>query len=177
MLVTEPIIQIAYVVNNIEEAAAKHHNLFGSGPFFKFERAEHTGEYRGRQVTYTHSAAFGQWGDVQLELMERFGEGPSVIHDLYPAGSDRTGIHHMTIFADDFDEVTQRLSDNGCPAISRGGLKQWNMRVNFHDTYDLYGHYLEVYEEAEGMRDFYARVKEHSVGFDGSNLVRPFDTY
>ena len=46
-----PIRQVASVINDIEEAATRHRRLSGSGPFFKFDKAERSACNLGREIT------------------------------------------------------------------------------------------------------------------------------
>ena len=42
---------------------------------------------------FDHTSAYGQWGDIMVELVQDHGTGPSVVRDLYNV--DESGLHHL----------------------------------------------------------------------------------
>ena len=88
--------QIAYAVPNAFEAAKKWAEDFGAGPFFISEHIPVTDVlYRGTPATFDHTSAYGQWGDIMVELVQDHGTGPSVVRDLY--GPNESGLHHRFV--------------------------------------------------------------------------------
>ena len=76
--------QIAYAVPDAFEAAKKWVEDFGAGPFFISEHIPVTEVlYRGTPATFDHTSAYGQWGDIMVELVQDHGTGPSVVRDLF----------------------------------------------------------------------------------------------
>ena len=85
-------IQMAYFVTDIRAAARRASETLGAGPFFVFDRIELAwGEHRGQRCDFTHSSAYGQWGDLMMELVQQDVEGPSPFRDLYNPGEE--GLH------------------------------------------------------------------------------------
>jgi hypothetical protein len=78
-----PVRQLAYKVNDLEAAAAAHHRAFGSGPFFVLRHiALSTSVNRGVERPFDHSSAYGQWGEVMVELVVQYNPDPSGLHDM-----------------------------------------------------------------------------------------------
>jgi hypothetical protein len=114
MTIHRPIVQIAYIVPEVRAAAQRWAGRVGAGPFFVFDHFELTATHDGKPAVLDHSPAFGQWGDVQVELIQ--------LHELEPApfreafGGGKIGLHHLTWFPDDLDAEGARL---GCRARRR----------------------------------------------------------
>ena len=101
--------QIAYAVPDAFEAAQRWVKDFGAGPFFVSEHIPVTDViYRGSPSTFDHTSAYGQWGDIMVELVQDHGTGPSVVRDLYNV--DESGLHHLAFFVEDIDLATKSLN-------------------------------------------------------------------
>ena len=102
--------QIAYAVPDAFEAAQRWSKDFGAGPFFIAEHIAVTDViYRGSPSSFDHTSAYGQWGDIMVELVQDHGTGPSVVRDLYYV--DESGLHHLAFFVEDIDLATKSLND------------------------------------------------------------------
>ena len=161
--------QIAYAVPDAFEAAKKWAEDFGAGPFFIAEHIPVTQVlYRGTPATFDHTSAYGQWGDIMVELVQDHGTGPSVIRDLY--GPDESGLHHLAYFVDDLTNATNFLQslgfELGMSAVA--GPTEFNLI----DTTQQLGHFIELYEPNTSLTAFYDRVKEASIHWDGENPIR-----
>jgi len=76
---SRPIRQIAYVVPDLRAAARRHAGLFGSGPYFIAEGYTDIPHiYRGEERLMSIDSALGQWGEVQIELIQPTDDRPSV---------------------------------------------------------------------------------------------------
>ena len=63
--------QIAYAVPDAFEAAKRWVKDFGAGPFFVSEHIPVTDViYRGSRSSFDHTSAYGQWGDIMVELVQ-----------------------------------------------------------------------------------------------------------
>ena len=163
--VRRPIVQIAYVVPDARDAARQWFERRGAGPFFLSEHIPVADAvYRGEPTTFDHSSAYGQWGEVMVELVQHYGDAPSV-------ATGWRGLHHVAYFADDLPAETQRMEALGYPlamtAIARGAT-----RFSFFDAVDELGHFFEVYEPSPRLLDFYAMVAATASGWDGADPVR-----
>ena len=165
-----PFVQVAYFVANAEAAARRWTRELGAGPFFllkhiPLEKVVH----RGEPAALDHTAAYGQLGSLMVELIQQHGEHPSVFRDMYPPGE--YGLHHMAYFAADFDAELARLNELGY-ATAMTAHTALGPRFAFADTTARLGHMLEIYEESQGMRGFYAMVASAARGWDGADPVR-----
>ena len=59
------IVQVAYHVVDIEQAAVWAANTLGAGPFVVSKDIELSeGVHRGESCSFVHSSAYGQWGKI-----------------------------------------------------------------------------------------------------------------
>jgi len=167
-----PVRQLAYKVNDLEAAAAAHHRQFGSGPFFV---ARHvmlaSSRHRGVERPFDHSSAYGQWGQVMVELVVQHNPDPSALHDMFPHGSGTQGLHHAALFVDDLGAAIARFESDGAPlaqlSVTTGGtaFALVDARANL-------GHMLELYEPTVLLTGSYAMVADAAKGWDGRDLLR-----
>ena len=169
-MLTRPIVQVAYFVTDARAAAERMARTFGAGPFFVIDRIELAwGEHRGASQDFLHSSAYGQWGDVMMELVQQDREGPSPFRDMYAAGEE--GIHHVATMVDSLPETYAHYAEHGFELAARAETKT-GTEFAFVDTVAALGHMVEVYERSEALLGFYGFVREASVGWDGEDPVR-----
>src|SRR5690606_25691883 len=96
------IIQMAWVVQDLERAMKAWINTNGVGPFFvaPLQNLVDRLDYRGQAVNLAATdvrLALAQAGDIQVELVEQRCDSPTFYRELVPAG--RAGLHHVAIIA------------------------------------------------------------------------------
>ncbi len=163
-------VQIAYAVPDAVAAAQQWAAEVGAGPFFVRHHIPIASvTYRGQPGAFDHTAAYGQWGDVMVELVQDHTEGPSVVRDMYPDGGG--GLHHVAFFVPDIDLATDQLNTLGhetaLAATTASGI-----RFNFLDATRTHGHMFELYERSATLAAFYAHVAAAADGWDGADPVR-----
>lgn len=169
-----PPVQIAYAVPDVDASArhwAAHH---GAGPFFVNRHiAVNQVRYRGSPGSFDHSSAYGQWGDVMVELVQDHTVGPSPVADV--VGTGGTGLHHLAFFVESIDEASAALAAQGWPEALHavtGTIERPGQVFVFHDATATLGHMVEIYEGTPRLRGFYAMVAAAAVGWDGTDPVR-----
>ena len=163
------VVQVAYAVDDVEAAAASWAERTGAGPFF----VSHHGpvaavDARGQPATFDHSSAYGQWGQLQVELVQVHPTTSASLHDVVPRSP---GLHHVTWFAADLRAEQSRLAAIGWP-VAMTARTSSGFAFAFHDARSDLGHLVEVYEPTDRVRSLYARVAEASRGWDGREPVR-----
>ena len=99
-------VQIAYVVPDIETAAHQWAEQFGAGPFLVNRHIAVTNVvHRGQPAVFDHTSAYGQWGDLMVELVHDHGTGPSVVRERFAA--HESGLHHMAYMVDHLDSALE----------------------------------------------------------------------
>lgn len=167
-----PVRQLAYAVQDVEAAALAHHRHFGSGPFFVLRHVSLASSvHRGVARPFDHSSAYGQWGGMMIELVQQHNPDPSALHDMYPHGSGREGLHHTALFVDDLDAAIARFAAEGMP-LAQLSVTQGGTAFAFVDARARLGHMLELYEPSPQLTGFYDLVAQAARGWDGSDPVR-----
>ncbi len=167
-----PVRQLAYKVNDLEAAAAAHHRAFGSGPFFVLRHiALASSVHRGVERPFDHSSAYGQWGSVMVELVVQHNPDPSALHEMFPFGSGREGLHHAALFVDDLETGIARFEADGIP-LAQLAMTEGGTAFAFVDARAQLGHMLELYEPTPQLTGFYDLVAAAARGWDGSDLIR-----
>ena len=169
MISLGPPVQIAYAVSDIFRGVDKWIKDFGAGPFFIAEHIPIKNViYRGHPSELDITVAYGQWGEIMIELVQDNGEGPSIIRDLYPP--QKSGLHHLAYFVDDMDLVSAKLVEEGY-VLAMSGQAGEN-RFQFFDAISEMGHFIEIYEPIESLKYLYERVRSASINWDGSDPLR-----
>lgn len=163
------IVQVAWVVPDLEQAALKWTRTLHAGPFFLIERPKIT-DLRHRGVARPEmdcSFALGQAGAVQVELIMQHDSGPSAYRDTVPAGG--SGFHHVAAFCDYDSEVTS-YRELGFE-IAQSGLAG-GLRYCYVDTSPAIGCMVELLDEHAPMRELFAMVASASENWDGRDPLR-----
>ena len=169
MISLGPPVQIAYAVSDIFRGVEKWIKDFGAGPFFIAEHIPIKNViYRGHPSELDITVAYGQWGEIMIELVQDNGEGPSIIRDLYPP--QKSGLHHLAYFVNDMDLVSAKLVEEGY-VLAMSGQAGEN-RFQFFDAISEMGHFIEIYEPIESLKYLYERVRSASINWDGSDPLR-----
>ena len=169
MISLGPPVHIAYAVSDIFRGVDKWIKDFGAGPFFIAEHIPIKNViYRGHPSELDITVAYGQWGEIMIELVQDNGEGPSIIRDLYPP--QKSGLHHLAYFVNDMDLVSAKLVEEGY-VLAMSGQAGEN-RFQFFDAISEMGHFLEIYEPIESLKYLYERVRRASINWDGSDPLR-----
>jgi hypothetical protein len=163
-------VQLAYHVPDPETAARDYAVSFGWGPFFLIEHiALSSCEYRGAEAAFDHSSAYGQAGDIMIELITQHDDTPSVLRDLF--AHDEIGLHHVAHFVPDLSETLRQARINGVEVALRA-CTTTGTEFAMLDTTRRLGHMVEVYEPAGGLLKFYRHVRRAAEGWDGTDPVR-----
>jgi glyoxalase/bleomycin resistance protein/dioxygenase superfamily protein len=167
-----PIVQVCWVVDDMEAAARQWVNLVGAGPFFLLPHIQLDElTYRGKPASLDQSSAVGQWGTVQVELFQQHCQNPSGAREMFAPG--QTGVQHLTWFAHDLDAETRRLNEMGFDTVMTCRLPAiGGMRLAWYDTRKVVGAMVEVYEDCELMHKFYRRVAKAAEGWSGEHPIR-----
>ncbi|MXP42869.1 VOC family protein [Allopontixanthobacter sediminis] len=169
------IFQLAYVVEDLEAALDHWINILGVGPFFRFPLPLEFDwlELHGLR-TQRHGVLAGvglaQNGPLQIELIQP-GPDPSPYRDFLEAG--REGLHHLGIYAADYDAQMAAARAAGCSVAMEGELPL--SRFAYLGTDEKFsGTMVELIEPQQAMIDLFAKIAEASVEWDGSDPIRSF---
>ena len=111
----DKVVQIGFVVRDIDEAIARYAPLFG--PFKKTpaEFAIQNASYKGAPSSpYELKVAFGHSGDLEIELIQ-WVAGDTPHRDFIQSG--REGMHHVQFRVDDCDASAAKLNAAGYETV------------------------------------------------------------
>ncbi|HEY3729971.1 MAG TPA: VOC family protein [Steroidobacteraceae bacterium] len=166
------IIQMAYVVEDIQAAMAAWVEKLKVGPWFLLDRF--TGEqpmYRGQPSRAEVKLAMSFAGHMNIELIQPGNDAPSVYREVIERRG--YGFHHWGKATAQFDDDLARYRKAGhevgfiCRVPSGG-------RVAYLDTTATLGGFVELIELGGGFEPVFSRFYRASIGWDGSDPVRPF---
>jgi catechol 2,3-dioxygenase-like lactoylglutathione lyase family enzyme len=157
----EPV-QIAYACSDVVRAAELFSASSGAGPFFVIEHiALAACRVWGRDASFDHSSAYGQWGRVMVELVEEH------TPPLVEPGS----IHHIAFMVDSLVDAAAWCDRRGWPEMLRAATAS-GQQFAFHDATGELGHLVELYEPTDRLTAFYAMVAAAAEGWSGIDPVR-----
>ena len=166
------IIQMAYIVEDIPAAMRTWSADLRVGPWFLLDHF--TGDdpvYRGQPCRADVSLAMGYAGHMQIELIQPNDEHPSVYRETRV---DRGwGFHHYGVASKDFQADIAKYEAKGyelafCAGVPTGGS------VGYLDTHGQLPGMLELIEIGPMMETVFTKFYQASLGWDGSEPVRPF---
>lgn len=107
-----PLMQIAYVVDDLHSAIEHWTGNLGVGPFLLLDQLQFTeAHYLGRPLELRMSAAMAFSGDLQIELIQQHDAAPSIFTERRPAAG---GVHHLAALTYDLEAGLDYL-------VARGG--------------------------------------------------------
>ena len=166
-------VQLAYHVPDPVEAATRLARDHGWGPFYLMEHiALETVRYRGSPGRFDHTSAYGQAGEMMVELIMQHDDSPSAFRDAFPPGAE--GLHHVAIMPEDYRATVDRFVAMGYPVATE--LRTRSGRgASFVDTRPMMGHMVEIYPVSDGVLGLYRRVADEAARWDGRTLKIELD--
>lgn len=163
-------VQIAYHVPDPERAAHRLAQRYGWGPFFLFEHIPLAScLYRGAPAHFDHTSAYGQAGELMVELITQHDDSPSVLRERFDAGA--TGVHHVARFVTDLPAALAAARADGTPVALEARTTTGTDFAMLDTVADL-GHMVELYVGEGDLLKFYRYVRRAADGWDGGNPLR-----
>ena len=165
--------QVCYLVPDIETAMAYWSTTLGVGPWYynpKVPIENYT--YRGERHTPHNSVALANSGGLQLELLQTRKDVPSMYRDFQRAG--HTGVQHFAYWTETFDADLARAEAAGFRVCMGGEVGRNGRFVYFETDPAQPGTVVELSEVAGPKGRLFTLIREASIGWDGSDPVRPF---
>ena len=172
MKTSSEIVQICFIVDDLDAAIDNWIETRNAGPFFVAKDLSGVPiDYKGTDSTLAISVAMGMAGDLQIELVEPIGNGPSVYSDMFAPG--QTGFHHVATFVSDFEQAVRDHVSNGFEMNARGTFA--GDKFAYMDTRSSVGFFTELYEEGPGLRGMYRKIAEAARDWDGHIRTFPLE--
>lgn len=164
--------QAGYVVEDIEAAMDYWSRVLGIGPWFYNPRVPIVNyTYHGEPYEVHNSVALANSGPLQMELIQTRNDAPSMYRDFLKAG--RTGLQHVAYWTETYDEDLARLLAQGFKPAMSGEVGEKGRFIYFDTEYHP-GTVIELSEVAGPKGKLFKLIREASIGWDGTDPVRPF---
>jgi hypothetical protein len=165
-----PVMQLGFVVPDLEAAIEHWRRRIGLGPFFVLSGVEFAElRYRGQPTEVQMAVALAQWGAVQVELIQQLNDSRSIYQD-YP-GRAAGGLQHVGVMTESLDAHLARLAPHGIEPVQWGATAN-GIRFAYLDTDAMPGSMVELIESGPAINEFFALVRSAAQGWDGSDPVR-----
>jgi catechol 2,3-dioxygenase-like lactoylglutathione lyase family enzyme len=139
-----PIIQIAWVTDDIAATESLLRDQFGSGPWTRIPDVHFDAEHsrlRGTPTEFTAHISLAYAGDLQLELIEPV-SGESV-HTEFLARCG-PGLHHVCYAVDDLGEAIARAEAAGLAVLQTGTMMDGEIEFAYLDGSSGGAPYVEL---------------------------------
>ncbi|MDE1567685.1 VOC family protein [Aquabacter sp. P-9] len=164
--------QAGYVVEDIEAAMDYWSRVLGIGPWFYNPRVPIVNyTYHGEPYEVHNSVALANSGPLQMELIQTRNDAPSMYRDFLKAG--RTGLQHVAYWTETYDADLARLLAQGFKPAMSGEVGEKGRFIYFDTEYHP-GTVIELSEVAGPKGKLFKLIREASIGWDGTDPVRPF---
>jgi len=165
-----PVMQLGFVVPDLEHAMRHWLDKVGIGPFFVLEHVKFAQVvYKGQPSGIDMSVAIAQWGEVQVELIQQFNDAPSIYSEF--TGRENGGLQHVGVMTNSVADDLIRLGKLGIEAVQQGHTGT-GIRFAYLDTDDHPGAMIELIEAGPAITGFFQMVKDAARGWDGSEPIR-----
>jgi catechol 2,3-dioxygenase-like lactoylglutathione lyase family enzyme len=154
-----PVIQVAWVTDDIAASETLLRDQFGGGPWTRipdvhFDR-EHS-RLRGERHEFTAHLSLAYAGDLQLELIEPVA-GESV-HTEFLARCG-PGLHHVCFAVDDLAAACARAEAAGVPVLQTGSMMDGAIEFAYLDGSSGGAPYVELARIGPQMQAFFEAVR------------------
>lgn len=159
-----PVMQIAYVVEDIDSAVA-HWNKLGVGPFFITRHPKYAQQtYRGTPTDCDISAAFAFTGELQIELVQQHNDAPSPFKEYVDAQG--FGMQHMGVLTEDLEADTATLTSQGFAPFHRM-ISAIGVETVFFNSDQAGGTVLELIKQTPEVQAGFSYMKSQARTWNG----------
>lgn len=165
-----PIVQIGYVVRDIEAAMNHWAHVLGVGPFvYKPDVTFAQIAYRGTPVEgMTSAVAHAFSGDLDIELIQQVSDSPSIYRDFLDEYGE--GMQHLGVLVTDWDAQMEKARKLNWSPLQEG-LTHQGVRFAYFDNAGRHpGTMIEFIEHTAGFDAFMARTKKAAAEWNGRDV-------
>lgn len=169
-----PIKQVAYVVEDIDQAVESWHRQLGIGPFAVVRECQPLAgsKYRGGDAgEVIINIAFAYIDDVQLELIEQVNDTPSMYQEALAKGAH--SLHHYCVCVEDYDHALGHALANGFDAIVEAGHPDF-CRMSYVESTEIAGLILEIVEWNDFTRPYFDGIQTFLADADPGVLKHDY---
>lgn len=167
---SRPIHHVGFNVADLRAAIDTWVAVYGAGPFYVNEHVAYDEcTSRGTPAVWDHSAGFGQWGSLPVELQQTHDlRPPELVRPLTADG--RSAVNHVGVTADDPAAESARLDARGFRVCMHARLG--DVEFFWHDATQTFGCCIEVITPAPALDAFFDTIAGGARGWDGRDPIR-----
>lgn len=109
------IVQLGYVVKDLDAGIDHWMNTMGIGPWTVFRNVKMNGISQGEPTLVEMDVAMGYQNDMQVELIHQTNDAKSPYRDA--SGAPILGLHHIGWLTDNLDKDVAQAKADGCTQI------------------------------------------------------------
>jgi hypothetical protein len=164
------VMQLAWVVRDLDTAIRHQVDVLGIGPWFVFEHFKLENlQYRGEPSNLDISLALAFSGDMCVELIQQHDDGASVYRDLL--GRQGTGFHHWGVASADYEGDIARYGEKDMPLIVDGRVSV-GARAGYVDARAALQGYIEIIEVTPDVDGLFTMIRDAATSWDGRMPIR-----
>lgn len=160
------IMQLGYVVDDLDAALDHWVRVMGVGPFFVADAVPYAEvHYRGAPTDAETRVALASHQGLQIELIQQTGGGRSVFTDFVARTGG--GLHHVCALTQDLDADLVSWRSRGI-GVLQGGRTKAGIPFAYLDTDpDDKGRVLELVQPSRGLLRFFETIEKAAETWDG----------
>jgi hypothetical protein len=163
-----PVVHIGYSVDDIEQAVTFLAESLGAGPFFLMEDINIPSlKNADGPITWHHTAAFGQCGNINIELQQTSRSSPPTRSGTPTSAATSSTTWPTSSTTSPTSAAVWRPWGCRCSSRARTG------RTSRPSTTRLLGHTIEIHEDFDLFKMFRRMMREAADGWDGTDPLRP----
>ena len=164
------IMQLGYVVDNLEQAVEQWHARTGVGPFYMMDAIGMDNyRYRGVSMPVEMRLAFGYWGSVQVEFIQPIGDGETFYHHALRDGANQLN-HYATIV----DNIETLLDERALhDKVIHEAVMPSGLRFVYLEHYFPGGQHLELIEAQPSTVQAFGAMQAIAANWNGERPLRP----
>jgi catechol 2,3-dioxygenase-like lactoylglutathione lyase family enzyme len=165
-----PIHHVGFNVPDLRAAIDTWVTVYGAGPFYVNEHVAYDEcTSSGTPALWGHSAGFGQWGAVPVELQQTHDLRPAELARPFTAGG-RSAVNHVGVTAEDPAAESARLASLGFELSMHARIGE--VEFFWHDATEAFGHCIEVVIAGPALDAFFDTVAGGARDWDGRDPIR-----
>lgn len=165
-----PVMQNAFIVDDLEASIHEWSRKLGIGPFYVFEHIKFDRIlFRSQPCTADITAAIAYWGDMQIELVVQHNQAPSIYKEFRERGG--RGLQHMAVMTDDLDAHLARLKPLDIEPVQHGQVAGGGARFAYVSSDFMPGTMIELIESGTAILGYFKVIQAAAATWDGKNPI------
>lgn len=159
-----PIMQMGFVVEDLDTAINFWTKKMNVGPFIKLEGIELYDQYYNHEsINLDFSGALSYTGTMQIELIKQHCNTPSIYNEY--VNNKKDTLHHLCALTNDIENDIKILESEGYKNL-QGGRTQDNGKFAYLDTTEKGKPIFELTQLSEGGIQFFKTIEKASFNWD-----------